>query len=374
MTTTSQRLATPVDSLTRIASGVSDFVDRQLATAPVYGTHYARLWQLTAQTVVGGKMVRPRLMIDATTALVADAPGPGIDEDTVVNAAVAIELLHYAFVLHDDVIDGDLVRRGRPNLVAAVAAEHPHGAMDSTNARAHLGGADPALHLGHTAAILMGDLFLSGMYQTIARLDVPPAARDRLFAIVDHTIGETVAGEYVDVALADGAIEPELATIVGMAANKTAAYSFELPLRTAAVLAGAPLAVEDELARVVRHLGLAFQLQDDLLSVFGDPARHGKDPNSDLREGKETALMAFARMTSAWAEISPLVGREDLSDRDAERVRAALEECGARRFVDGLVDDSLDAFREGCRPSRFISSRVARVLLAAADALEERQS
>ena len=72
MTTTSQRPATPVDSLTRIAAGVSEFVDRQLVTAPIYGTHYARLWQLTAQTVVGGKMVRPRLMIDATTALVED--------------------------------------------------------------------------------------------------------------------------------------------------------------------------------------------------------------------------------------------------------------------------------------------------------------
>ena len=121
-------------------------------------------------------------------------------------------------------------------------------------------------------------------------------------------------------------------------------------------------------------MGLAFQLQDDLLSVFGDPAHHGKDPNSDLREGKETALMAYARMTGAWARIEPLIGHDDLSERDAATVRAALEECGARRFVEGLVDDSLGAFRAGCRDPRLMSRRMAGVLLAAADALEQRQS
>jgi geranylgeranyl diphosphate synthase type II len=280
----------------------------------------------------------------------------------VVQAAVAVELLHYAFVLHDDVIDGDLVRRGRPNLVAAVAAEHPQH------------GSQAAAHWGNTAAILMGDLFLSGVYQTIARLDVGPEARERLFAIVDHTIGETVAGEFVDVGLADGAIAPELATIVDMSANKTSAYSFELPLRAAAVLTGVGRAAEDELAAVGRHVGLAFQLQDDLLSVFGDPARHGKDPHSDLREGKETALMAYARMTHAWVDIEPHIGRDDLSDRDAATVRALLEECGARRFVEGLVDDSLGAFRDGCGDPGRVSPRMAEVLLTVADALEERQS
>src|SRR5690606_30867005 len=111
-----------------------------------------------------------------------------------------------------------------------------------------------------------------------------------------------------------------------------------------AVLSDAPAATERALAQCGRHLGLAFQLHDDMLSTFGDSAQHGKDPFSDLREGKETALISYARMTSAWARIEPLFGSPTLSNDDALEVRRILAECGAHRFVSGLIDDELAAF------------------------------
>ncbi len=85
------------------------------------------------------------------------------------------------------------------------------------------------MHWGTSSAILMGDLMLSGVYQSFARLDVPATMRERIFDLLGHTIDETVAGEFADVGLGDGCLEPELGTILEMSANKTATYTFELP-------------------------------------------------------------------------------------------------------------------------------------------------
>jgi len=343
--------------------GLEDYGRAQARAARRYGPDFVALWDIAAQTMGGGKLVRPLLMAETVAGFARARSGAAVAPATVIDAAVAVELLHYAFVLHDDVIDGDLMRRGRPNLIGTVAAQHPARHTPA------------AMHWATTAGILMGDLALSGVYQTFARLDVTSQAKERLFTLLDHAITETVAGEFADVGLADGCLDPELGTILAMSANKTATYSFAWPLRIASVLAGQGREVEEALASAGRHLGLAFQLQDDVLSTFGDPARHGKDPNSDLREGKQTALIAFARMTPAWRDIEGLLAQDSITDAHADALRAHLEACGARRFVEGLVDESMDAFRAACAdPASPIPPQVRAVLADAADRLHERQS
>jgi geranylgeranyl diphosphate synthase type II len=298
-------------------------------SATRYGPEFTELWRLATDTVLGGKLVRPRLVLAVHAALTGDdGPAP----QTVVNAAAAVELLHYAFVLHDDVIDGDLVRRGRPNLIATVA--------NSTPARA-----DVALHWATTSGILMGDLMLSGVYQLIAELDAPASVRSRLTRVLGEAIDETVAGEHADVGLSNGAIAGDLQEILAMSANKTATYTFCLPLAFGAILADADAATVRALTKAGRHLGLAFQLQDDLLSVFGDPAQHGKDPASDLREGKVTAIIAHARGTNQWRRIEPFLGRRDLTPTEVARVCGLLDACGAREAVERLIDEAMGDFR-----------------------------
>jgi geranylgeranyl diphosphate synthase type II len=306
------------------------FASNRLAAAR-YGPEYAGLWATAADTVLGGKLVRPSLVLSTHSAL-AGAPLGAQPPRSVVEAAAAVELLHYAFVLHDDVIDGDVLRRGRPNLQGAV-----------TTAASHSVGPSHAAHWGTTSAILMGDLMLSGVYQLIAALDVPASARSRLTQELGDAIYETVAGEHADVGLSHGLVAPDLGTILAMAANKTATYTFGLPLAFAAILADADASCVRALTRAGRHLGLAFQLQDDLLSVFGDPRRHGKDAGSDLRERKVTAIIAHARRTPQWRFIEPLLGRE-LTPSELHRACALLEECGARAAVERHVKESLAAF------------------------------
>jgi len=314
----------------QVHEAIEAFFAERARAAARYGPDYARLWRTAAQTVRGGKFVRPELLLVAHGAMAANAPS---SPRVIVDAAAAVELLHYAFVLHDDVIDGDQLRRGQPNLQGAVAA----------SAEPSVGQARAA-HWAATSGILMGDLMLSGVYQLIAGLDVPATTRSRLLSVLGDTIDETVAGEHADVGLAHGIISPDLGTILAMCANKTATYTFELPLAFAAILADAPPEVVRSLTRAGRHLGLAFQLQDDLLSVFGDPARHGKDAGSDLREAKVTAIIAHARSSAAWPRIEPLLGRE-LDAAELRRARLLLMKSGAKAEVERHIDEALGGFR-----------------------------
>lgn len=187
----------------------------------------------------------------------------------------------------------------------------------------------------------MGDLLLARTHQVFARAALPRSRRLRLLDLLDHAITESVAGEELDVGLSDGVVAPDIAVILAMSCHKTAAYTFEFPLRVAAALAGASHPTGAALAKAGRHLGLAFQLQDDLLSTFGEPLDHGKDPFSDLREGKQTAIIAFARRTSAWPDIAPAFGRSDLTQGEGTRLRGLLLDCGAGRFVEDLIADEL---------------------------------
>ena len=110
-------------------------------------------------------------------------------------------------------------------------------------------------------------------------------------------------------------------------------------------MAGAEHAVEQRLGDIGRHLGVAFQLQDDLLSAFDATAAHGKDLFSDFREGKETALIACARLTSEWPHVERLLQAGDLSASAGRALQRLLESCGARAAVEAIVQDQLDIAR-----------------------------
>ena len=311
-----------------VAARLSDFFEDGRVRAGVYGPHFQHLWTIASQTVLGGKMVRPLLLLDTWEALSTSSPEPGAHRGAVIDLAVALELLHYSFLLHDDIIDGDLLRRGRPNLIGALL-EDP--AVD----------AHRAMHWARTGGILMGDLLLAESHQAFARVDLPHSQRVRLLDLLQRTVIESIAGEHTDVGLSDDVVPVELRTILAMTSQKTATYTFELPLRMAAIIASAPHGVEDRLGTIGLHVGLGFQLQDDLLSAFGDATAHGKDRFSDLREGKQTAIIAHARTTRLWPRIERLLGRPGLTESDAEQLSELLVDCGAKAFVEGLVEEQL---------------------------------
>jgi geranylgeranyl diphosphate synthase type II len=301
------------------------FADRISASA-AYGDHYQRLWASARSAADGGKRMRPRLVLTTIAAL-----GGPVDA-TAIDTATAFELLHTAFLLHDDVIDGDTVRRGRPNLSGEFAAAAT--AEGASVARSRL--------WGESASILAGDLLLHAATAVIGRLDVPAAMRAQLLDVFDRSVVVTAAGELADVGLAVGLTIPTLPAVLGMTERKTAAYSVAGPLMAGAILSGGDERLLAALAEYGRLVGIAFQLGDDLLGVYGDQTITGKSVLSDFREGKKTTLVAFARDTDRWPEIEAALGRDDLTIDEAAALAGALEACGARGFVERLVADHVD--------------------------------
>ncbi len=347
-----------------VTEELEELFARLRRTAETYGPEFLQLWHLTARHAQGGKLVRPLLLLETFDALSVPEEVPHRGE--ALRIAAAIEVLHYAFLLHDDVIDGDLLRRGHPNLIGELAASSLDGVHPGV-----------ATHWAQSGAILAGDLLLSTAHQFFARASIPAHLKERLLDLLEHTIFETTAGEFVDVGLSDGVITSDLSTVLQMTARKTACYSFELPLRAAVILAGGSPELEGRLSAAGTHLGLAYQLQDDLLSTFGDANIHGKDPYSDLREGKQTAIISFARMSNSWLHIEQDFGDPHLSPERAEHLRDTLRDCGAESFVLGLIQEQLSAFYELLAASSETGSMptsVRQVLLDLVARIEGRES
>jgi geranylgeranyl diphosphate synthase type II len=310
-----------VAALGEVEVRLHDFVNRGAARATRHSPHYAELWRTMRTAVSGGKRVRPQLLLSSYTQLTNAHDEPAIQ------LAVAIELLHTALLVHDDIIDGDDERRGAPNLV---------GAFRNASRAAGLGPV-PAERWGETAGILAGDLLLMSALRMGVLPDLDRRRADRIAELLDESIFRAAAGELADVAYAVGLTTPSVGDIRDMMADKTAHYSLELPLRAAAVLADAGVEIEERLGAVGRSLGILFQMQDDLLGVFGDPERTGKSASGDLREGKQTLLVAFARDTEPWRSAAAGFGDPGLDERGADALRHALEASGARASFEAEI-------------------------------------
>jgi geranylgeranyl diphosphate synthase type II len=294
---------------------------RRAATVDV---HHALLWEALCAATEGGKRFRPALVVATHDALGGGRAGPAAE------VGAAVELLHTAFVIHDDVIDDDHVRRGRPNVSGTFRAV---AGIDGA-------GADAAAGYGLTAAILAGDLALAAAVRAVALSGAPAPVVARLLDLFDVALHRTASGELADVRLSLDLAAASLDQSLEMEAQKTSAYSFALPLQAGAVLAGADEVTIARLGEAGRAVGIAFQLADDLIGVFGDPARSGKSTTCDLRTRKQTPLLVHARTTPEWERIRAHLGRE-LDATELAEVRDLLTSSGSRRFVEELAERHL---------------------------------
>ncbi len=259
--------------------------------------------------------------------------GVGGDDDSVRGrAGRALELLHEALLVHDDLADRDHHRRGAPNL------------QGRTTSRAAEQGMPPevANHVGLVGGLLGGDLLIVVAMGEVARLPVSAPVLHRAVDEVELAVVASVAGEFVDVhgAAAGRPVSQERALAIGAA--KTAAYSVTLPLVLGAVLAGASEEVIEPLREVGRHLGTAYQVIDDVLGVFGDPEVTGKSVDNDLLRRAPTVMLAHAAASDLWPEIDAAL---DPGGADPAAARRLLERCGAREHALHIAADLVTAAR-----------------------------
>lgn len=258
------------------------------------------------------------------------AAGGSGDATAVLRVGAALELVQACALMHDDVMDGSLRRRGAPALHVDLA--HMHRA-------ARMSGSPESF--ATAAAVLAGDLALAWADDVLTETALGSPHGPRLYAEWRAMRSEMVAGQYRDLhAQAAGASGVDEA--VTIATLKSALYTVERPLALGASLAGADEDELDTLRSAGRCAGLAFQLRDDLLGAFGDPALTGKPVGDDLRTRKLTYLLAVGLRRAGDcgdedASAALAAGAGPRSDDTVERMRAALERTGARSVVESKV-------------------------------------
>jgi geranylgeranyl diphosphate synthase type I len=250
------------------------------------------------------------------------------DSEALVRAASAVELVHAAAVVHDDLIDHSRTRHGRPTGHIALRKVLTGHARPKAGAR--------------SLAMLVGDLLMSMAGQLFTTSGLPGAFLSRARPVWAVLARELVAGECLEV-LRTGA-EPDPDASVKVIRYKTAKYTVEHPLQIGGLLAGAPPRLLQAYSDYGLPLGEAFQLRDDLLGLFGDPEETGKDPADDLAGNRPTALMAHALTSATTAEhgeLHLLLGQAKLSEQQVERVREIAHRTGAVARVEDMINARL---------------------------------
>ena len=274
----------------------------------------------------GGKRLRSLLCVLGWRA----AGGLGTPP-LLVRTAASLEMFHTFALIHDDIMDGSDTRHGKPALHAALAQRHYDG----------LRGLRAAQSLGAGAATLIGDLALAWSDELWHSVDLSAARHDAAATVIYAMRNELVCGQYLDLLLT-GHPTADMDTAMRIARFKTAKYTVERPLHLGAVLAGSTPRMLADLSAYGIPLGEAFQLRDDLLGVFGLQAQTGKPVIDDLRDGKHTALAAYAlsRADAAQSErLTALLGAFYLDEAGAEECRTLLTDTGAAAHVERMISD-----------------------------------
>lgn len=311
------------------AKSVNEVIERyfqaNLADSAKVGSSYETLYRATRDLFnSGGKKLRSQMLISAYEAF------GGKNTNSILPVAAAQELLHLCLLIHDDIIDRDYTRYGVKNIAGFYKAEYNNFAKSE----------EDLVHYAHGASILAGDLMLSGSYQLIFKSNLDDSAKTIALNYLSRGVQDVAGGELLDMELSF--MPYQKGDALKVAQYKTASYSFVSPLLCGAELAGISSSKKDALKTFAGSLGVAFQLVDDIIGVFGDEKVTGKSNTSDIIEGKQTYLIEQAipqlsehQKTTFYSGF----GNTSASDVQIDRVRELLISSGAKEKTLDLVQE-----------------------------------
>lgn len=313
-------------SLKAVKQSIDDYLDKVIQKrcheAKSVSEAYAKLWLAIRETAThSGKRVRPYLTV----------VGYGKMNDDILPIAASQELIHIAMLMHDDIIDRDYTRHGVKN-ISGLYREYYGRFLDD----------EDAVHYAHSSALLAGDLLISEAYRQISKAPVSQEARSKVSEQLSKSIYEVVGGELMDVEspfVSDVEFNP-----LDIYRYKTASYSFVGPLLSGAYCRGVSPDVIDCLESFAINLGVAYQIQDDLLGVYGDEAVVGKPKMSDFQEGKKTLLALHHQQMADDQQISRFIlyGSEEITREQFEDIKKDMIESGAYDKTRVVMQDYFD--------------------------------
>jgi geranylgeranyl diphosphate synthase, type I len=282
--------------VTSVEGTLADFLTGRIAALDAVDPELGRFARTTRDLVLaGGKRLRPTFAYWGWRGMVGEREPVG----PILPALAALELMHTFALIHDDVMDASATRRGRPTAHRIFATQHRRAARIG----------DPE-QFGSSAAILLGDLCLVWADELLAETALTTATLFAVRARYDRMRIEAVAGQYLDVLGETQPSQWSLDRALLVARNKTASYTVQRPLQFGMALAGRPredaALIDEAYSTYGIAVGEAFQLRDDILGAFGDPAITGKPSGDDLRSGKPTALLMLADRLATPAQRAEL--------------------------------------------------------------------
>lgn len=330
----------------RISPRLMEVIDASQAQARTYGPEVGQMvGAVRSLCARGGKRLRPALCVVG-----ALCQNEKFDWTPAIEAGVSLELLQAYFLIHDDWMDQDAERRGGPT------------------AHVELGRLFRSKALGERSAILAGDHSVALASAHLAALRIAPSRLQGAMIRFAEMQLAAVAGQQLDIC--GNALDPELTYEL-----KTASYTVRGPLLLGAELAGTTETRADALSKFAIPAGVAFQLRDDLIGVFGSPETTGKPRGGDLKEGKNTSLVKFGRSLLGAREresLEKVLGNPRATRAQIERVISALESSGARAAVEERIDE-LKAAALSCTYHKSITPLGQRLLKGAISALADRR-
>ncbi|MFA5129531.1 MAG: polyprenyl synthetase family protein [Patescibacteria group bacterium] len=331
------------------------YLNERMSRSPVQTTDAKKLAQNSAQFVLRpGKRMRPYLAAMTARAF-------KVDEDVCIRLGIALELFHDFALVHDDIMDRSDERRGMPTMHKLYEAEH---------ARKKWRGDAP--HYGLSSAILSGDLLYSWADDAISTLHVNETTLRHVIKAFNVMKEEVILGQTLDATIAvlpKGISRKQLLDVLAL---KSGRYSIGRPILIGYALAGQDVD-ERTVLDVTEPLGVAFQIQDDILGTFGDPKKTGKSIDSDLREGKETILAWETRRRMEKEDDKKIwdraFGNKDATQADLDAMRRIMSETGAYVYVKELAKQLMTKSIE----SAYQLPRISDFFISLAESLEERE-
>jgi geranylgeranyl diphosphate synthase, type I len=313
-----------------ITDQLREYLRDRRRDAAYIGTDYAELTAALEEFVLrGGKRLRPAFAYWGWRA-VTDPSADPVDPSKL-RLFSALELLHACALVHDDVIDASATRRGLPTVHRLFADKHRRSNWHGSSEQ-----------FGVSAAILLGDLALVWADDVVATSDLPVDAHQRVRRVWSAIRTEVLGGQYLDI-VAESSGAESVASAMTVNIYKTASYTISRPLQFGAAAAADRPDVLAAFHELGTNLGVAFQLRDDVLGVFGDPAVTGKPSGDDLRSGKRTVLLAEA--VELAEKVDPVAAKllrtsigTELSDAQVKELCLVIESVGALAAVEDRID------------------------------------
>ncbi|MEY4452080.1 MAG: hypothetical protein RLZZ380_1201 [Actinomycetota bacterium] len=294
--------------------------------------------------LIGGKRFRALFAYWSWSSCLSDTTTPHTDSQkersasALVDICAALEMFHAAALVHDDLLDNSDTRRGAPAV---------HKKFESLHTNS--GWAGSASRFGQAGSVLAGDLMLgwaSELFDSgVKRAPSSEIAWNCRDEFAKMRI-EVMAGQYLDILEENAGPTRDADEAVGRANRvmlyKTAKYSIEAPLLIGASFCGASAETMRGLSAFAIPLGLAFQLRDDVLGVFGEPEVTGKPAGDDLREGKRTTLIALTRQTLSGTTVKlfdELMSNRDLNAEQIRLLQETIKGSGALAKVEQMIDE-----------------------------------